>query len=63
MIDSPMMRDLPLDVCRIFENECGKPASDARDRFGSDMQRAVLRPYRFPDLRRRGKPVTSVDFL
>lgn len=29
VIDSPMMGDLPLDVCRIFENECGKPAADA----------------------------------
>lgn len=29
VIDAPMMGDLPLDVCRIFENECGKPAADA----------------------------------
>jgi hypothetical protein len=28
-IPNPMVGDLPLDVCRIFENECGNPAADA----------------------------------
>jgi hypothetical protein len=27
-ISDPMVGDLPLDVCRTFENECGQPAAD-----------------------------------